>query len=223
MLRRFEFWFGTFLSLLKGMSQLLYGMWHVSGLPRPIITIFGGSRLKQDDYYAAQATALAQRCVDHNISVLTGGGPGIMEAASCGAVYSKTGTGKTIGIGVKNLKEEHNMCVHDYIQVDQFFARKWLLTRYSSGFIVFPGGFGTLDELTELLTLMQTGFLERVPVVLVGKEYWTPFLTWLTNEGIRHGTIEMHELQLFSLSDNLDEIFTIIHTHCQEKHHMDSR
>ncbi|HEV2917358.1 MAG TPA: TIGR00730 family Rossman fold protein [Candidatus Babeliales bacterium] len=217
MISRLRQGFGTFFSLLKVMTQLLYGIWYISRLPRPIITIFGGSRIKSDDYYAFQAMQLSQRFIDHNVSVLTGGGPGIMEAASCGALYSKKGKGKSVGIGVHNIHEHPNKCSSAYFELDQFFARKWLLIRYSFGFIVFPGGFGTLDELFEVLTLMQTSVVGFVPIVLVGKEYWQPFVDWVENESIKHGLIRKKELEWIVITDDLDIIFDTIHRHCKEK------
>jgi uncharacterized protein (TIGR00730 family) len=193
------------------MFQLLYGMWRVSGIPQPVISIFGGSRFKQNDYYAHQANILAQRFVDNNISVLTGGGPGIMEAANCGAIYSKRGTGRSFGIGVRDLKEMRNICVQEYLELDYFFARKWLLTQYSFAFVIFPGGFGTLNELSEVLTLVQTGFLAEIPIVLVGEEYWKVLMQWVSQELVSHGLIAEKDLMFVHVTDDLELVFSIIH------------
>ena len=114
------------------------GAWRVNRLPKPIVTIFGGSRIKLEDPYAQQAHQFAQMLVEQNISVVTGGGGGIMQAASCGAVPGK-GRGRSLGIGVKELHEKPNPCIQDYIELDYFYARKWLLAEYSVGFVVFPG------------------------------------------------------------------------------------
>src|SRR5579885_1095277 len=124
-----------FFQLLRVNFQMIYGAWRVSSLPRPIITIFGGSRFVQTDPYAHKANELARLFIDRDISVLTGGGPGIMEAASCGALKGGTGRGKgvSMGIGVKNL-ERKNPCVQQYFELNYFYARKWLLTRYSKAF-----------------------------------------------------------------------------------------
>lgn len=207
MIARFAFWFRGMASLLNTMVQLLYGMWHISKYKPPFISIFGGARLKQSDYYALKAHELSQRFVDANVSVLTGGGGGIMEAANCGAIYAKHGTGRSIGIGVRDLDEPRNICVQDFIIVNQFWARKWLLTRYSAAFIVFPGGYGTLDELTEVLTLIQTHKVAPTPLVLVGTEYWKPFMAW-TQEAFQHGTIKKEELELLFVTDDLEQAFT---------------
>ena len=213
------FFLRAFWSLQRVMFKLVYSIWRISELPQPIISIFGGSRLAQDDYYAQQARTLAHQLVDNNISVLTGGGPGIMEAANCGALCPNKGTGGNVGIGIRGLQEPRNTCVQYYIQFDQFFVRKWFLTRYSCGFIFFPGGFGTLDEFAEILTLMQTNFLKKVPIILIGKEYWNPLVEWLTHEGLQHGLIGHMEFTLFTLTDDVETAFNIIRAHCGGKDH----
>jgi uncharacterized protein (TIGR00730 family) len=194
-------------SLLRTARQLLYGTWRISNLNPPFVSIFGGSRFDQNDYYARKAHELAQRLVNANVSVLTGGGPGLMQAANCGAIYENRGTGKSIGIGVRDLAEPRNICVQEYMFIDEFWARKWLLTRNSSAFVVFPGGFGTLDELSEVLTLMQTKKLPKVPILLVGEEYWKPFVKWCVDEISYHGLIQQEEIRLFVVTDNLDVVF----------------
>src|SRR5690606_34188715 len=141
--------------------------------------------------YAQDANQIAAWLVEQEMSVLTGGGPGIMEAANCGAVRSlHKDEVHSIGIGVRGLNEPKNVCVEEYFELDYFFARKWLLTQYSVGFIVFPGGFGTLDELSEVLTLIQTRQMKKVPIVLFGKDYWRPFLQWVREEALPHGLIK---------------------------------
>ncbi len=193
--------------------QILYGAWKISGSGGPYVSIFGGARFAQDDPYAHKAHALAGMLVDANISVLTGGGPGIMEAASCGAVNPKS-TAKSIGISVKDLGEGRNPCVQIYFELDHFFARKWLLTRYSSAFVVFPGGFGTLDEMAEVLTLIQTKRIKPVPIVLIGKEYWDPFMHWIKTEAIKHGTVSEKDVALFTVTDDLHQAFCLVRDEC---------
>lgn len=195
--------------------QLLYGVWRVSKLPRPIVSIFGGARIAGDDVYFHKAHELARRLVELDISVLTGGGPGIMEAASCGAIVPKKGKAKMMGIGVTDLGEKPNQCVQEYFELHYFFARKWLLTRFSSAFVVFPGGFGTLDELSEVITLIQTKKLKRVPIVLFGVEYWEQFMQWLKTEPLKHGTISKEDLDLFTLTDDLEQVFCLIRDECK--------
>ena len=118
--------------------QIIYGVWRVSKLPHPIISIFGSAKVGTADKYG-MANLVASLLVEDGVSVLTGGGPGIMEAANCGAIGPKRkGAVKSIGIGVRGLNEPKNVCVEEYFELDYFFARKWLLTQYSTGFIVFP-------------------------------------------------------------------------------------
>lgn len=214
MLKRLLFCCRAFFSLSDTMFQLLYGMWRIGGLTPPFVSIFGGARLKQSDYYALKAHELAQKLVDANISVLTGGGPGIMEAANCGAIYTEHGTGRSIGIGVRDLNEPRNICVQEFVMLNQFWARKWLLTRYSVAFIVFPGGYGTLDELSEVLTLIKTKKQAPTPIFLVGTEYWKPFMTWSVDEALHHGLVTQAEIDLFIVTDDLDLVFKHVIERC---------
>ncbi len=210
--------FSLWMKLMRVSYQTVYGMWRLSKAPFPMVSIFGGARLPLDDAYANAVAQLARMLSKAGVSVLTGGGPGVMEAASCGAVTEEEGErkpiGKTIGIGVRDLGEGRNPCVEDYFELDYFFARKWLLTRYSQAFVVFPGGFGTLDEMAEVLTLMNTKKLQRVPIVLYGVEFWSPFMTWLKNEVLLHNLIVEEDLELFVVTDDLNEAFNIVYKAC---------
>ena len=195
--------------------QMLYGSWRISKLPQPIVTIFGGSRLKLTTNYAMQAHDLGRRFVENNISILTGGGPGIMEAASCGAKKDHKGKGRIIGIGVARLGEEPNKCVDEYFELEYFFSRKWLLTQYSHAFVIFPGGFGTLDELAEVLTLIQTKHLGKVPVLLIGKEYWADLVTWIQKEPLKQGFIDTDDFAFFKVTDDLEDAFCWVLGKCE--------
>lgn len=202
--------------LLRVFFQIIYGVWRVSKLSQPIISIFGSAKVAQTDKYAQEANQIAVWCGQENIAVLTGGGPGIMEAANCGVIKSgKKGDVKSIGIGVRGLNEPQNVCVEEYFELDYFFARKWLLTQYSSAFIVFPGGFGTLDELSEVLTLVQTKQMKKVPIVLVGTEYWRPFMQWVTDEAVPHGLVKPDQATLFSVTDDLYKAFCFAKEECK--------
>jgi len=194
--------------------QVVSGAWKLSYLSSPRVTIFGGSRLGQKTEFAQMAFDLAEKFVQHGVSVLTGGGGGVMHAANCGAISKTKGHTKSVGIGVSELGEGKNPCVQQYFELKYFFARKWLLTRYSNAFIVFPGGFGTMDELAEVLTLIQTKKLPRNPVVLVGKEYWRDFLEWLNYSALQHGLVKKEDLQLFKMTDDIGEAFSIIQNEC---------
>jgi len=205
----------TFFRWIRVLWQLLYGVWRISKLPQPIVSIFGGARIAGDDRYFHSAHALGKRLVEMDISVLTGGGPGIMEAATCGAIIPKQGKTRIMGIGVTDLDEKPNKCVQEYFELTYFFSRKWLLSRFSSAFVVFPGGFGTLDELSEVLTLIQTKKLQRVPIVLFGVEYWDHFMKWLQMEAIKHGTISKEDLNLFTMTDDLEKVICLIRDECK--------
>lgn len=205
----------TFFRLQSVVMQQVYGAWRVSSLPRPIITIFGGSHFDQKDVYAKQAHDLARMFAEEGVSVLTGGGSGIMEAASCGALRSGQGKGRVMGISVSDINEKPNPCVQEFLELRYFYARKWLLTRYAAGFVIFPGGFGTLDELGEVLTLMQTGKTKRVPIILIGREFWEPLSQWLNDELIAHGLIDKESLELLHVTDDLHQAFCIVRDECK--------
>lgn len=200
----------AYLQLLRAFWQLIYGVWRISKLPEPRVSIFGGARFAAHDRYYTKAKELGTMLANDNISVLTGGGPGIMEAASCGVLAPKKDGVKIIGVGVNGLDERPSECVQEHFNLDYFFARKWLLVYYSEAFVVFPGGFGTLDEMSEVLTLMQTKKLKRAPIILVGYEFWKPFMHWLEKEALAHGTVSKNDLTLFVITDDLDEVQRLI-------------
>lgn len=212
--QKFTWCAGLFFKLLHVNWQITYGAWRVFGLDTPLVTIFGGSRVVKENIYFTEAMKLAARFADEGISVLTGGGPGIMEAVSCGITHEKKARGKTMGIGVRHL-ESKNPCVEIYFELDYFFARKWLLTHYSDAFIIFPGGFGTMDEFFEIITLIQTKQSRRVPIVLLGTEYWKPLMAWISEEAIRHGLIPPADLELFTVTDDLERAFCTVRDECK--------
>ncbi len=190
-------------------GRVMYGVWRLSKLKKPIVTVLGGSKIAQGHIYAQQAYQLGKMLIDHDISVITGGGPGIMEAANCGAYggeYNGT-VARSVGIGVKGLEAEYkNKCSNEMIVTKYFFARKFLLTRYATAFVVFPGGLGTMDELFEVTTLMQTGHLKRCPIVLIDAAYWTHLLLFIRNAE-KEGLLLKKDADLIFVTDNLDEAF----------------
>jgi len=149
--------------------------------------------------------------------VLTGGGPGIMEAANCGAMPKdkpvKPAT--TMGIGIKGMLHEEgiNVCAGEYIALDYFFSRKWLLINYSIGFIVFPGGFGTFDELSDLLNLLQTGKRFSAPVILIGVEFWRPYVELLNNARKLVVLSPDNEPRII-VTDDLEHAVKVVTEHC---------
>jgi uncharacterized protein (TIGR00730 family) len=196
---------------------MAYGVWKLTRLPRPRVSIFGGSKIHLDHPYAKDAMRLAKKLVDNNISVLTGGGPGIMQAANCGAVSAEHIKGiRSMGIGVRGLDEEMiNACLQELVFMNYFFSRKWLLTAYSEAFVIFPGGFGTLDELAEVSTLIQTRKMLEEPIVLIGTEFWAPLMQWI-NRSQKEGLLKEKDKNLITVTDDIDEALRIVKARCEE-------
>ena len=192
------------------------GFFRLSRLSMPIVTVFGGAKADKSGNYVKQAHDLSQRLVKNGVSIITGGGPGIMMAASCGAVSErkKGEKARTLGIGVSGVDEEFISPCADTMRVSYFFMRKWLLVRYSIGFIVFPGGVGTMDELFDLLNLLKHHRVPDLPVVLIGKKYWAPIVVWFDN-ALKEGLIDERLTKLFVVTDSVDEAYEIIHGVCE--------
>src|SRR3990167_1512443 len=203
-------------SWIAVLFQVIFGLWKLSKVPKPRVTFFGGAHLKLDDADAKAANKLAQLCVKNEISVVTGGGPGIMEAANCGVLESNhSNMQRTIGIAINLPEEDVNVCVTDYnIVLRHFFARKWLLINYSEAFVVFPGGFGTMDELSEVLTLMKSKQLRILPIILYNSKYWKLFLEWI-DLAVKQEIISKDIVKLITVSDSLEEIFSILENQCK--------
>ncbi len=195
--------------------ELVRGILKIYHLRAPIVAIFGGARLEVRSPYAQQVYALTQLLGKDKISVITGGGPGVMEAANCGVLKGRGKRGHSIGVGVEGLDEgKFNVCVRENLTVRYFFQRKWLLMRYSVGFIIFPGGFGTLDELTEVLHLMELGELMPVPVVLIGVTYWQSLIDWFSSTAFKHHMIDTQVFSSITLTDDIEYAFKIIKNYC---------
>lgn len=171
----------------------------------PCVSIFGSARLQPDNPYYEMATEIAEKITDIGFGVITGGGPGIMEAGNKGA---RNRGGKSIGLNIELPFEQH---FNPYIDkgfnmdFDYFFVRKVMFVKYSQGFVVMPGGFGTLDELTEALTLIQTNKIGKFPIVLVGTEFWSGLLEWFQNTLLKTGMISEGDLQLYRIVDTADD------------------
>jgi len=174
----------------------------------PAFSIFGSARTPKDHREYAQAKQLANKLSHLGYNVITGGGPGIMEAANSGAFE---GPGISVGLGIE-LPFEQSMNEYVELGIDfrYFFARKTMFIKYAQGFVVFPGGFGTFDELFEALTLVQTQKVTSFPVVLMGVDYWSPLIEWLKNTVARDGKIALSDLNFIHVSDDVDEVVTIL-------------
>jgi hypothetical protein len=176
----------------------------------PCVTIFGSARFGEEHPYYAVARDVGRRVSQLGFTVMTGGGPGLMEAANRGA---RDNGGLSVGCNIElPFEQDPNAYLDRVITCHYFFVRKVLLFKYSYGFVVLPGGFGTLDELTEALTLVQTGKIEEFPVVLIGTSYWQPFIA-LLREMITHGAISEKDLDLLKVTDDLDEAMRHLETH----------
>ena len=199
--------------------HVIHGIWKISKLKHAPITVFGGTHLEPDSVFAQQATHLAHKLAHNGMPVLTGGGPGIMEAASCGALSVHKKVITTIGISVRGLESglKESTCPRTVIEMDNFPARKWLLIHYSSGFAVFPGGYGTLDELMELLTLIQTKKRKKAPIVLIGSDYWKPFIQWIHESALKNGLIAPEDATLFKVTDTVEEAYRHLSEHYTKK------
>jgi uncharacterized protein (TIGR00730 family) len=174
----------------------------------PAVSIFGSARTARGSAEYQTAERIASGLVQAGYAVITGGGPGIMEAANKGAVQ---GGGVSVGLGIELPKE---MGLNDFVEVGlefrYFFVRKTVFIKYSQAFVVLPGGFGTMDELFEALTLVATGKITKFPIVLVGREYWSGLLSWLQCTMLSGGNIGSAELSLISMADDADEVVEII-------------
>ena len=169
----------------------------------PCITFFGASRFGEDHSYYEPSRHLSQRVAELGFNIITGGGPGLMEAANRGARDGGTiSIGATIDIG----DEPPNQFVDRRIKFHYFFARKVILVKYSYGFVMLPGGMGTLDELFEAVTLVQTGRLSDFPIILYGREYWQGLVDWLRDVPLAKGAFSEAQLARIRLTDDDDEV-----------------
>lgn len=191
--------------IFKIMSEFVEGFEKMSRIG-PCVSIFGSARTKPENKYYQLAEEIAFKLVKEGYGIITGGGPGIMEAANKGA---KRGSGKSVGLNIAlPFEQKHN----DYIDMDKsihfdyFFVRKTIFLKYSQGFIGMPGGFGTIDELFESLTLVQTNKIAQFPVVLVGKSYWEGLINWMKETMLnKEHNINEADLNLFKIVDTADE------------------
>ncbi|MDI1355623.1 MAG: TIGR00730 family Rossman fold protein [bacterium] len=191
--------------IFKIMSEFVEGFEKMSRIG-PCVSIFGSARTKPENKYYKLAEEIAFKLVKEGYGIITGGGPGIMEAANKGA---RRGEGKSVGLNIELPFEQKN---NDYIDSDKqinfdyFFVRKTIFLKYSQGFIGMPGGFGTMDELFESLTLVQTNKIAQYPVVLVGTDYWKGMLEWMKNTMLEEEkNINEIDLTLFKLVDTADD------------------
>lgn len=196
-------------TVFKVISEFVEGMEKLAKIG-PCVTIFGSARTKPNHPYYKTAEEIASKLVKHGYGVITGGGPGIMEAGNKGA--HKAG-GKSVGLNIfLPFEQQGNPYIDSdkLITFDYFFVRKVMFVKYSQGFVVMPGGFGTLDELSEALTLIQTKKIGRFPIVLVGKKFWQTWLKWVKEVLLKEGMISKSDLDLFSIVDTPEDAVKVI-------------
>lgn len=196
-------------SVFKIMAEFVEGFEKIGKLG-PCVSIFGSARVTDEDPYYKIAEEIAYQLTASGYGIITGGGPGIMEAGNKGA---QRGKGRSVGLNIKLPFEQFE---NPYIDSDKemtfdyFFVRKTMFIKYSQGFVAMPGGFGTMDELFESLTLIQTKKIAKFPIILVGTDYWGGLVDWIKETLIKGGYISADDINLFSLVDTPEEVVAII-------------
>lgn len=182
---------------------------------RPAVTVFGSARVPQESPYYQLAETIARKLSDTGLGVISGGGPGVMEAANRGAYEGK---GPSVGLNIQ-LPHEQRRNPYQNVSVGfkHFFARKYMFVRFAMAYVVMPGGFGTLDELMEALTLIQTGKSAKFPVILVGSEFWAGLLNWLKDRLVAEKMIDAVDLDLIQVIDDPDQVVEAIYSHYETR------
>jgi uncharacterized protein (TIGR00730 family) len=187
--------------------ELMHGFrrFHFLG---PCVTVFGSARFPQNHRYYGLAREVGAALAHAGFTVMTGGGPGIMEAANRGARDAK---GRSVGCNIRlPVEQKPNPYLDSFITFRHFFVRKVMLVKYSYAFVAMPGGFGTLDEVFETATLIQTGKIEEFPLVLVGREYWAPLLAFMRDTMVARGTIDEEDLARITVTDSVADILACV-------------
>lgn len=199
--------------VLRIMGEFVHGFDTLAEIG-PAVTIFGSARVGADDPMYATARELAHKLANEGFAIITGGGPGIMEAANHGAVDAN---GVSVGCNIELPFEQGlNEYVDIAINFRYFFVRKTMFVKYAEAFVIFPGGFGTMDELFEALTLIQTGKIHNFPVILFGSAYWGGLLAWIKDVMSAEGKVSLDDLRLLVVTDSTDDVCRLIKT-CYEE------
>jgi hypothetical protein len=203
-------------AIFKIMGEFVNGYEKLSRIG-PCISIFGSARTKPDNKYYQLAQSVSQKIVEAGYGIITGGGPGIMEAGNKGAHLAG---GTSVGLNIDLPFEQHDNPYIDSdksLDFDYFFVRKVMFVKYSQGFVVMPGGFGTLDELFEAITLIQTNKIEKFPIILVGTEFWSGIIEWIKSTLLeKFNNISATDLDLIHLVDTEDEVIEILNSFYDE-------
>lgn len=190
--------------LFRIMSEFVDGFDTLSSVQKPAVSFFGSARVRPEDHYYKLTDRIANELAEAGYAIITGGGPGIMAAANKGAAVAE---GVSIGLNINlPFEQEPNPFSNMPLDFKYFFVRKVMFIKYAMAFICLPGGFGTLDELFEALTLMQTQRIKSFPVVLVGTEFWSGLVDWIKEQQVKSGYVGKEDMFLFTLMDDPDEI-----------------
>ncbi len=201
--------------------EFIQGFETLGAIDRPCVTVFGSARLGEGTPYYGMARDLGRRLAEEGLAVMTGGGPGIMEAANRGA---KDGDGLSIGVNIElPFEQQPNPYLDIFIEFNHFFIRKVMLVKYSSAFVVFPGGFGTLDEAFETVTLMQTDKIEDFPLISMGVDFWRPMADFMRDTLVTQGTIGKRDIHLWSPTDSVEEAVALIMEAVERQHRSPER
>ena len=196
------------------MSEFVEATQRLSAI-RPAVSIFGSARTAPDSPYYTLTESIARQLLDAGFSVISGGGPGIMEAANRGAFY-----GKSPSVGL-NIQLPHEQTTNEYQDISQsfrhFFARKYMFVRFANAYVVMPGGFGTLDELLEALTLIQTGKSRRIPIILVHSPFWSGLIDWFRSTLVSEGVISPEDVDLIQVIDKPEDVVEAIFKHYESR------
>lgn len=192
------------------MAEFVEGFERLSSIS-PSVSLFGSARTKQDDPWYLLAQEIGEQLSNAGFSVVTGGGPGIMEAGNRGAYKGKS---PSVGLNIMLPHEQSGNPYQDIsLMFRHFFSRKVMFVKHASAYVVLPGGFGTLDELAEILTLVQTGKTRRIPIVLVGTQFWAPLVDWFRDTLVTAGTISAEDMDLFLILDKPEQVVDAIFSH----------
>ena len=182
---------------------------------QPAVSIFGSARTRPDHPYYKKTEEIARLLSDAGFSVISGGGPGIMEAANKGAFYGKS---PSVGLNIQLPHEQHNNPYQNISQTfKHFLARKVMFVKFASAYVVMPGGFGTLDELMEALTLVQTGKTRRIPIILVCSDYWRGMVDWIRQTLLIEGMINPEDMDLIQVTDDPETVVSAIFKHYETR------
>ncbi len=206
-------------AIFKIMSEFVDGYEKLSRIG-PCVSVFGSARTKPEDKYYKLAESISYKLTQSGYGVITGGGPGIMEAGNKGA---RRGGGVSVGLNIELPFEQHDNPYIDSdknLEFDYFFVRKVMFVKYAQGFVAMPGGFGTLDELFEAITLIQTKKIGKFPIILVGTEFWNGIMDWIKKTLLdKYKNVSEKDLDLFNIVDSADEVIEIINNF-YKKHHL---